>query len=404
MGERRISFLETPLKSGDIVTIWGNRGRIGYRVNGEPNGYSFRLRGRRYYLTSSLLFSGDKVTLVGSQGFLKRNKQVNRLTNKLVKSRMGRKINVIMKSGKLGQPKVVRDVRKIFKRSGVKGKLGFWNRLFGAISSGRSIRRVMKVIALKRWIKRYRPSSRKVNKIAKANRLISINPWLGTLCNMQKSGRLTFRSLRRFLSRNRIWGTNFLRKIYRLIKRNSRCHSIVHLVIKRQVFIQQQRVNQIVKSNLLSNIVWQNGSRVYTHPRTAHMQMVSRERLPSKFAVNIRINNLHMYHITLGVKSNPFPRSYWWSYLGWYPGEWAIMDHPGIFAERSWRCHNAWWRWGNGAVLTIWGNNGMVGMRLNGNPNSYMYNMRTTNLWLGVTLYWAGDQVEIISGEGFDNK
>jgi hypothetical protein len=403
MGERRLSFLVQPLKSGDVVTLWAHNGRVGYRVNGMPNGYSFRLKGKNYWLVSSLLLPGDRVSIVGSQGYLERNKKIRDITSRLVKTPMARKVNKIIKSGKLGQPKSIHRIRRIFKRNKISGRIRFWDMLFRLISMRKPIRKIMKVIAYKKWERRYRPNNGKSYRIMYAERLISRNPWMGNFCRWSRLRNIGYRRLRRFARRWRLYGSRFLRGLYRMIRGGARCYKVIKSIQGRRKYIRNQRVSQIFKTNLLSDIVWQNGSRVYTQPRWAHLQMVSRQMLPLKFAVNVRINNLHRYHITMGVKSNPFPRNYWWSYLGWYPGEWAIMDHTAIFAERTCRFHNVWKGWGNGAVITIWGNNGLVGMRLNGQPNGYVYNMRTSNLWLGVTLYANGDQVEIVGGEG-NNK
>ena len=85
--------------------------------------------------------------------------------------------------------------------------------------------------------------------------------------------------------------------------------------------------------------------------------------------------------------------------MGWAPGEFGIMDHNAIFANQRIMWHNEWKLFKQGSVITIWGNNGRVGMRLNGQDNKFVYNMKTTDLWLGFTLYREGDQIEIVGAQ-----
>ena len=53
-------------------------------------------------------------------------------------------------------------------------------------------------------------------------------------------------------------------------------------------------------------------------------------------------------------------------------------------------------KFGQNDTITLIGNNGVISFMINDRENDYSYNMNTTNLYIGFTVYYVGDQFEII--------
>jgi hypothetical protein len=397
------SFGENYIQPGDIITIWGEDSRIGYRINGKENGYSYELEyeNKDLWLIGTFYELSNDMEILNKAEIKKlseKRKEERKMAKSLIKKPFMKDISKMVRSVKLGTPKQVIKIRKTLEKNSISGRKGFWNKLFNNISKKKSFKKIVKNIAKQKL----RPMSWDQAQIKKMQKMLDKNPWIQKVCRWNlKQGKNTEKDFDKIVSKHPVGkDEEFRGKLWTSVKENKPCVEITQMIRKKRLENRQERIDKIIKKNLLTNITWQNGEKVWTHSKRGHRQVLSKQKLPKKFAVNIRVNKLRKYHITLGVKNNQVRRNSWWSYMGWAPGEWGIMDHSAVFAYQSVHWHNAWRRWRTGAVITIWGNNGKVGMRLNGEDNKYIYDMKTTDLWLGFTLYKRGDQLEIIGSKG----
>lgn len=391
------------IQPDDIITLWGQDSKIGYRINGEENGYSYELE----YENKGLWLIGTFYDLSNNMEILdnaeikklsqKRN-EVRKMVKSLIKKPFMKNVKKMIRSVKLGTPEQVIKIKKTLQKNSISGRKGFWNKLFNNISQKKPFKNIVKIIAKQKL----RPLSWDQAQIKKMRSMLDNNPWIEKVCRWNlKRGKNSNGDFEKLVSKYRVGkDEEFRDKLWKSVKENKPCVEITQMIRKKQLLNRQVKIDKIIKRNLLTDITWQNGDKVWTHSMRGNRQVLSKQKLPEKFAVNIRANKVRKNHITLGVKNNQVRRNSWWSYVGWAPGEWGITDHTAVFAYQRVNWHDAWMkRWKTGAVLTIWGNNGKVGMRLNGQDNKYVYDMKTTDLWLAFTLYNRGDQLELLGSK-----
>ena len=151
-----------------------------------------------------------------------------------------------------------------------------------------------------------------------------------------------------------------------------------------------------VESPVLVNqkIIWPNNEYIWTHLSNGKRRTItSKILLESCFSVSIRILQLKCpNHITIGVSEREIDEEK--AYLGSSFGNWAIAATGTVYEEGKCKSNNLSYK--EGDILTIKGENGLITYRVNDIDSKYQYDLKTPKLFLGVSLYYINDKLEIL--------
>jgi len=151
-------------------------------------------------------------------------------------------------------------------------------------------------------------------------------------------------------------------------------------------------------ASIKPKIIWPNNEYIWTHEiDNNNITITSKIPLESSFSVSIRILKLKSTnHATIGVSNREIDGEIG-SYLGVScgKGNWGIAGCGTLGEEGSSKTVKTLFK--EGDILTITGVNGLISYRVKDEDNSsYQYDMKTTHLFLGASMYYKGDQLEII--------
>ena len=140
-------------------------------------------------------------------------------------------------------------------------------------------------------------------------------------------------------------------------------------------------------------ILWPNFEKLWTHNKTLRECTFTLSNvLPACFRIPIRVIKGTTSCIVLGVSINELNTTK--RYLGGDMGlgSWGIAGNASLGEDGKWSNGNGY---KEGDIVTIEGNNGVISYHINDEPNEYKYDMKTSTLFLGVTLN-KGDQLELL--------
>jgi len=149
-------------------------------------------------------------------------------------------------------------------------------------------------------------------------------------------------------------------------------------------------------ASLKPKVQWPNNSYSWRHDLSnTHHTLTSTMLLESSFSISIRVLKMNPNgYITIGVSNKQIDEKK--GYLGgdFGKGSWGICGQGSLGQEGNWTTGKTY---KEGDIVTITGDNGVISYSVNDEDNSsFKYDMKTTNLYLGATFYYKGDELEII--------
>jgi len=146
------------------------------------------------------------------------------------------------------------------------------------------------------------------------------------------------------------------------------------------------------------NLVFNNGTKVYTLESQGPKTFTINKLLGLNFSYSLRANKCNpSYHgyTAIGLSNREILDENK-GYLGqeYGQGTWAIS--PSTYIGEDGKNTQQGIGYKEGDIITFTGSNGVVTYMKNHEPNSYSYDMKTTNLYPAFTLYGVGDQYEIL--------
>lgn len=143
---------------------------------------------------------------------------------------------------------------------------------------------------------------------------------------------------------------------------------------------------------------WDNGSKLLVHNsnENKHRTYTCPKLLPPYFNITVKFAHLHSGgHITIGVTDKIINEGSS-KYLGgdYGAGNWGVSGSGTLGEGGKWGSTKCIYK--EGDTLTLYGNNGVITFAVNGVLHKdYSYNVGSSKLFLAVTLYYQGDQIEI---------
>ena len=153
---------------------------------------------------------------------------------------------------------------------------------------------------------------------------------------------------------------------------------------------------EVSPASICSKIIpsFTDGTHIYTHEVDGHKTLTCLELMPSNFETKIKVNECTVGYVVLGVSNAVLneARGYLGGEMG--NGNWGIASNGSLGEKGTWKSGKSY---KSGDIVTIKGEDGIITYAVNDEwDTSYSCDMNTTELYIAASLYYKGNQIEII--------